>query len=275
MKFRTSFLLTTLGLTAVLGLSNCKKESPAPEAIQELNHTTPGIISRSGDRIDEIVNGLAQEDYSFSFDQPYSSVGITRTSYGADSYLAYADPQDVICPEPFRFKQKKVAIWKRPNFIIPTCPDMTIDIWKLEQVKNLATKANPRQFEGLKSIAFVDGKGGFLATEKFTEQFKTMKLDQIDEITKDLDGEKYLLLNTPGDFRGGFTRSFYGYANLNDYVFRPLRRNLKDILKPTLKGCFDPLVLSIIKERLQKIDPAVYENLNVTTLDQNVGVLSY
>ena len=185
------------------------------------------------------------------------------------------DPQDVICPEPFRLKQKKIAIWKRPNFIVPTCPDMTIDIWKLEQVRDLARKADPRRFETLAIVKSVDGKGGFLATEKFTGQFAAMKLDKIDEITKDLDGAKYLLLNAPGDYRGGITRSFYGYANLNDWVFRPLRTNLKDLLKPTLKGCFDPIVLSILKERLQKLDPVVYENLNVTTIAQNVGVLSY
>jgi hypothetical protein len=274
MKLRTSFALTTLGLASVLALSNCKKETPA-NTFHESNETARGITRFSGDRIDAIVNGLAAEDYSFSFDQTYESAGITRTAYGADSYLGYVDPQDVICPEPFRLKQKKIAIWKRPNFIIPTCPDMAIDIWKLEQVRDLARKADPRQFEALTAIKSLDGKGGFLATEKFTSQFKTMSLDKIDEITKDLDGEKYLLLNAPGDYRGGATRSFYGYANLNEWVFRPLRTNLKDILKPTLKGCFDPIILSIIKERLQKIDPVVYENLNVTNLDQNVGVLSY
>ena len=273
MKLKTSFVLTTLGLATVLVLTNCKKEKTIATPF-ESNETARGISRFPGDRIDEIVSGLAAQDYSFSFDQPYPSAGITRNAYGADSYLAYVDPQDLICPEPFRLKQKKVAIWKRPNFIVPTCPDMTIDIWKLEQIKDIAVKANAREFEGLKSIAFLD-KGGVLATEKFTSQFRSMKLDKIDEVTGDLDGERYLMLNAPGDFSGGVTRSFYGYADLNKYVFGPLRTNLKDILKPTLKGCFDPIVLSELKARLQKIDPVVYKNLNVTTLDQNIGVLSY
>ena len=273
MKLRTSFALTTLGLASVLVLSNCKKETTAPN-FREPNETARGIASFTGDRIDEIVKGLASEDYSFSFNQTYPSSGITRTSYGADSYLGYVDPQDLICPEPFRLKQRKVAIWKRPNFIIPTCPDMTIDIWKLEQIRELAVKADPRQFEGLQTVKF-EGGGGFIASEKFTGQFRAMKLDRIDDVTSDLDGAKYLMLNAPGDYSGGVTRSFYGFADLNTNVFRPLRTNLKDLLKPTLKGCFDPIVLSALKERLQKIDPAVYRGLEVTKIAENVAVLGY
>ena len=273
MKFRTSFALTTLGLASVLVLSNCKKESVGG-SFREANQTARGLTPLSPDRIDEILNGLSEDNYSFSFDQTYPSAGISRTSYGTDNYVDYVDPQDLICPEPFRIRQKKIAIWKRPNFIVPTCPDMAIDIWKLEQIRDLARKADPRRFESLGIVKTMDGKGGFLATDKFTGQFTAMKLDRIDEITKDLDGEKYLLLNAPGDYSGGVTRSFYGYANLNDWVFRPLRTNLKDLLKPTLKGCFDPIILSIIKERLQKMDPVAYENLNVTAIDKSVGVLS-
>ena len=274
MKLRTSFALTTLGLASVLVLSNCKKESAIPD-IREANETARGITGFSADRIDEIMKGVATDDYSFSFNQTYPSAGISRTAYGAESYLGYVDPQDLICPEPFRFKQKKVAIWRRPNFIIPTCPDMTIDIWKLDQVRETIAKADPRQFEGLRAVKFEGGRGGFLATDKFTGQFRTMQLDKIDKVTKDLDGARYLMLNTPGDYSGGATRSFYGYADLNSIVFKPYRTNLKDILKPTLKGCFDPIVLSILKERLQRVDPAIYKGLEVTKLNETVGVLSY
>jgi hypothetical protein len=80
------------------------------------------------------------------------------------------------------------------------------------------------------------------------------------------------MLNDPKNPGSGATRSFYGYADLNEIVFRPYKKSLKDILKPTLKGCFDPETLKALKSQLQKIDPAYYSNLAITFLPENKSI---
>jgi hypothetical protein len=273
MKFRITFALAATGVAALLILSNCKKEQNVTPVQRVASSESSSNLTT--DRIDAIMKDLSTDSYSLSFDRPILSAGITRTAYGADNYLVFADPQDLICPDPIKFRQKLVPIWKMPIFVQPTCPDMSIDIYKLEKVKELLAKAAPLKYGRLREIKLSNG-GGLLAGEKFTNQYVNLKTDKIDAITKDLSGEKYLLFNPPGNVSGGFTRSFYGYADLNRIVFEPYKINLKDILKPTLKGCFDPEILAIIKERLQRIDPVAYKDLNVTPLPQNqsIGLLT-
>jgi hypothetical protein len=273
MKFRITLALAATGVAAMLTFSNCKKEQNVTPAEGFVNSENTSNLTT--DRIDAIMKDLSTDSYSLSFDRPILSAGITRTAYGADNYLVFADPQDLICPDPIKFRQRLVPIWKIPVIVQPTCPDMSIDIYKLEQVRELLVKAAPLKYGKLQEIKLSNG-GGLLATGKFTNQYANLKTDKIDAITKDLSSEKYLLFNAPGNFDGVFTRSFYGYADLNKIVFEPYRTNLKDILKPTLKGCFDPLVLSIIRDRLQRIDPALYKDLNVTTLpqDKSIGLLT-
>ena len=279
MKQTSSLALTAIMVAAVLTFSSCKKDLTtfgviSPET-RQLTSTTDYALT-SGDRINEIVKDMAYDSYSFSFEKPNYSAGITQTAYGADNYLAFVDPQDLICPDPIRYRFKRIPIWKRPVMIQPTCPDMAIDIIKLKEVKDLLVKADPAQFGDLRELQMLNG-GAFLVTKTFTSQYPTMQLDKIDGLTKDLNPESYLLLNNPGDFTGGFTRTFYGYADLNERVFKPRRTNLRDVLKPTLKGCFDPIILSIIRERLQRMDPVAFKELNVTPLgdDKTIGVLGF
>jgi hypothetical protein len=278
MNRSTLSALSALTIVAFVAFTNCKKETP-PEAvgvIQNRQETEiPGVIAPTTDRIDEIVKGLAVNNYSLHFSAAIPEAGITKTAYGADSYYAFADPQDLICPEPIRIKFKKVPVWRIPTYIPSTCPDMIIDINKLDQVRDLLLKADPVQYNGLKEVKFVDG-GGLVATSRFTGQYAKASLDKMDDLFSDLKPDSYVLMNGKSDLVGGFTRSFYGYADLNNLVFRPYRINLKDILKPRLKGCFDPIVLNTIRERLQKVDPVTFGSLNVTQLAQNknIGVLS-
>ena len=270
-------------LASALLFTSCKKDQKAEilGANTDQSGVGPSSSQRSfyaataPDRIDAIVKDLSLESYSLSFAKPIPEAGITKTAYGADNYLQFADPQNLICPEPIRLKYKAIPIWRRPNIIWPTCPDMIIDIYKLRQLKELLLKADYRQFGGLKEVALNAG-GGFLADKQFTAQFANMQFDKIDEITKDLSHDRFLMLNDPAKLGSGATRSFYGYADLNRIVFKPYRKNLKDLLKPTLKGCFDPIVLSTIKKRLQGLDPAYYSNLAVTPLaeNNNIAVLS-
>jgi len=274
MKFRITFALAATVVAAMLIFSNCKKGQDVIP-VQGIASSESSSNLTTADRIDAIMKDLSTDSYSLSFDKPIRSAGITRTAYGADNYLVFADPQDLICPDPIKFRQKLVPIWKMPIFVQPTCPDMSIDISRLERVRELLAKAAPVKYGKLQEIKLSNG-GGLLASEKFTNQYVNLKTDKIDAITKDLSSEKYLLFNPPGNVTGGFTRSFYGYADLNRILFEPYKINLKDILKPTLKGCFDPQILAIIKERLQRIDPVLYKDLNVTTLPQNqsIGLLT-
>jgi hypothetical protein len=279
MKQTSSLALTAITLAAVLTFSNCKKEQTAfgvtsPVTTQLTSQTDYALVT--GDRINEIMKDVAYDSYSFSFEKPNYSAGITQTAYGADNYLAFVDPQDLICPDPIKYRFKRIPIWKRPNIVLPTCPDMAIDVIKLKEVQELLMKADPAQFSDLHQLQTQNG-GAFLATKTFTSPYPTMQLDKIDGLTRDLNPESYLLLNNPGDFTGGFTRTFYGYADLNERVFKPRRTNLRDVLKPTLKGCFDPIILSIIRERLQRMDPVAFKELNVTPLgeDKSIGVLGF
>jgi hypothetical protein len=278
MKKTTSLSLTALSVVALLAFSNCKKEQTVAGTYSPTSTrlTTASGFTFTDDRIDAIVKDLSQDSYSLSFEKPNYGAGITRTAYGADNYLAYVDPQDLICPDPIRLKFKRIPIWKRPNFILPTCPDMIIDIIKWKEIREVLAKADPAQFGDLKNLDILGG-GAFFATEKFTSQYKTMQLDKIDRLTGDLNQESFLMLNQPGDFTGGFTRNFYGNADLNEIVLRPKRIDLKELFRPILKGCFDPRILSIIRERLQTMDPVAFKGLQVTPVmdDKNIAVLGF
>lgn len=274
--------VTLLALAVIITLASCSKnwQQPAQTAVGiPPSGTLASAVTAAirEDRIDSIMKGVSADNYSFSFDKTYSASGISRTAYGADNYLVFADPQDVICGEPLRYQIKKVPIYKRPNFVVPTCPDMSIDIWKLGQIQELLIKADPAQFRTAKQIRLADGKA-LLATEKFTSQYANLKSDKFDALSADLSPEKFILLGNADVANGGvFARNFHGWADLNAIFFQKYKLNLKDILKPTQKGCFDPLILKVIRERLVEQNAALYKNLTVTPLpqDKNIAVLSY
>ncbi len=268
-------LVITASLASALFITSCTKENPSEMMNASVNSQSADDATVAADRIDAIVKDLSLSSYSLSFSKPIPAGGITKTAYGADNYLAFADPQDLICGDPIRSKYKQIPIWKRPNIIWPTCPDMVLDLNKLTQIQDVLVKADYKQFGALKQIKFLSG-GGFLANSNFTNQFPAMKLDKVDDAIGGFSGEQFLILNAPGNYGTGATRSFYGYADLNKIVFQPYKKNLRDLLKPTLKGCYDPIVLSGIKEKLQGIDPSYYKSLTVTYLPENksIGILS-
>ena len=279
MKHKLTFTLAATSVVAMLTFTNCKKDLQTEPQMQEttVQANASNNAARTIDRVDQIMGDLSLDKYSLSFSNTAPTVGITRTAYGADNYLVFADPQDVICPEPIRYQIKKVPIYKRPNFIVPTCPDMSIDIIRLKELQDLIVKADPVQYKGLQQIQLLSG-GGMLATPKFASQFTNLKSDKVDGLTQGLSPEKFIMLGAPDIAKGGiFARNFYGWADLNSIIFKPYRTNLRDIIKPTLKGCFDPLILKTIRERLVAINPALYKSLTVTPLQQNaaIGVLSY
>ena len=277
MKHRISITLAATSVAAMLAFTSCKKDQPYDVANGDGNSNSQAYTGRTTaitapDRIDAIVKDLSLDSYSFSFSKPMPNAGITRTAYGADNYLVYADPQDLICPEPIRIRYKSIAIWKRPNFIQPTCPDMAIDVNKLTQVQDIIAKADPAQYGALKGIKISNG-GAALAGGQFIKSYSGLQLDKLDAMTKGFDPARYILLGAPDNIKGGaFTRSFYGYADLNALVFKPYKTNLGDLLKPTLKGCFDPLILKAIREQLIQINPEIYKGLTVTPLAQNKSI---
>ena len=274
MKTSLSLALSA-SLACALLFTNCTKDNMNPAESVNAENSSNAITGE--DRIDAIVKDLSIDSYSLSFTKTYPKFGITKTAYGAGSYLAYVDPQDVICGDPIRLKYKLIPIWRRPNIIWPTCPDMTPDIYKLGQIQELLMSANPRLYKTLKQVKFINQEGGFLGTDAFRQQFPAMKLDKIDDATANLSLDKFLMLNDPANLGSGATRSFYGYANLNDIVLRPYKKSLQDIFKPTLKGCFDPEILKALISRLQSIDPSYYKGLTLTALPENrgIGIMSF
>lgn len=225
----------------------------------------------SADRIDVILKDLSTANYSLSFENTNEAAGITRTQYGADNYLAFTDPQILKCPDFITKRYRAVPLWRIPKLIKPTCPDMVIDIAKLRELQKHLVQSDYKTFGALKEYGLSSG-GGFLADDKFTSQFARMQYDKIDDATQDLNPASFLLLNQPGVTTGGFTRNFYGHADLNNIVLKRYRKSLIDIFKPTLKGCFDPKILAIIRERLMKIDPSVHKNLAVVPFAENNNI---
>ncbi|MEO8765524.1 MAG: hypothetical protein ABI416_14595 [Ginsengibacter sp.] len=278
MKHRISISLAAASVAALLTFTSCKKDIPFNDA--GANGNSDVALSReaaitSPDRIDAIVKDLSLDSYSFSFNQAIPTAGITRTGYGADNYYVFADPQDLICPEPIRLRYKKIPLYKRPNFIVPTCPDMSIDIVRLKEIQQIMVKADPKQYGSLQQIRISNG-GAALASGQVIKNYSTMQLDKFDGLTKDLDPSRFVMLNATDNAKGGlFTRGTYGYADLYTLIFRPYKLTLKDIIKPTIKGCFDPLILKTIRERLVESNPAMYKSLTVTQLpqDKSIGML--
>jgi len=235
------------------------------------------------ERLDDIVKDLSADSYSLSFDKTYPDYGITKTSYGAESIIAYADPEDVICGEPWRirFPKSSVPIFKIPQIVQPTCPIMIpLDI--ATRVEDVLTKADPVGFAGLKQLKLVDSKNVLLANEKFTGQFAALKPDMIDDsVLNGLDYNKFLLLEEPGNLSPGFTRNFYGTANIPDNATKTntitgANTNFVKIYRPVLIGCLDPKILALIKERAIVFKLTTPTAWQLTTLgqDSTIGVLS-
>jgi len=276
MKTSLSLALSA-SLTCALIFTNCTKENMNPG--ESVNAENSSNASTGEDRIDAIVKDLSADSYSLHFGKTYPESDITKSAYGAGSYLAFADPQDVICGEPIRLRYPKIPIWRRQAVMPwpPTCPDMTPDIYKLEQIQKELINADPKRYQTLKQVKFINQEGGFLGTTAYFKKFATLQLDKIDDATANLKLDKFLMLNDAADLGPGATRNFYGYADLNEIVFKPYKKTLKDILKPTLKGCFDPETLKVLRSQLQKIDPAYYKSLTLTYLPENkqIGMLSF
>jgi hypothetical protein len=237
---------------------------------------TSFFISCKNQRLDNIVKDLANDSYSLSFDKTYPDYGITKTSYGAENYLVYADPQDVICPEPWRvrFPKTKIPVYGIPKIVQPTCPTMIpIDI--RDRLSALLAKADPAVFGGLKSIN-VDGGKVLLANEKFTAQYANLKPDMMDDsVLNNLDANKYLLLQAPENMYAGFSRGFYGNANLNELILTKSKIDFKKIFRPIYIGCFDPVIMTSLKDKLALINPQVYKSLQIHQLpeDGRIAVL--
>lgn len=271
---KTSFPLAAVaGIVCASLFVSCTKNDMKPAESVNAQNSSNGTTGE--DKIDAILSDLSTDSYSLSFTKTYRKSGITRKAYGTDNYLDFADPQDLICGDRIRVKYKQIPIWKRPNIIWPTCPDMVIDINKLTEIQQLIISADPKLYEGLQQVKFMNAEGGFLGTPEFTKQFPAMELDKIDDATSNLSLDRFLMLNNPSALGGGATRSFYGYADLNEIVFKPYKKSLKDILKPTLKGCFDPETLKSLRSQLQKVDREYYANLRITYLpeDKNIAIM--
>ena len=117
------------------------------------------------ERLDDIVKDLSNESYSLHFDKEYPDFGITKTSYGAENYLVYADPGDLICGDPIiqKFKRGGIPIFRNPKIIWPTCPDLVpIDIG--EKLKNIITKADAIKYAGLELVK-LSNNSAFLASK--------------------------------------------------------------------------------------------------------------
>jgi hypothetical protein len=231
-------------------------------------------------RLDTIIKDLAADSYSLSFDKTYPDYGITQTSYGAESMLAYAEPQDVICPEPWRkrFPGLKVPVYVIPKLVLPTCPTMIPPDIGIK-LSDLLAKADPAIFTGLKQIK-VDGVNVLLANDKFTAQYANLKTDMMDDsVLNNLDANKYLLLMESGNMYAGFTRGFYGNANLNDLsgitksepataAKAKVPFPFKKFFRPIYIGCFDPEILTSLKDKLVLINPQVYKALQINELPE-------
>lgn len=269
-------LALSASLACTFLFTNCTKEKMNPAESSSTENASSAIVTE--DRIDAIVKDLSVDSYSLHFNKTYPESGITKTAYGSNTYLAFADPQDVICGDPIRLRYPRVPIWRRPTVAPwpPTCPDMTPDIYKLGQIQEILMKANPKLYGTLKQVKFVNQEGGFLAADVFFKNFSALKTDKIDDATANLKLDKFLMLNDAANLGTGATRNFYGYADLNELVFKPYKKSLKDILKPTLKGCYDPETLKALISQLQKIDPSYYKSLTLTYLPENrqIGIMS-
>ncbi len=224
------------------------------------------------DTLDSITKDLGNDDrLSLSFDKAMPEAGMSKTSYGVESFLTYADPQDLICGEPFRIKYKAgIPIWRIPKIIQPTCPTM-IPFEKADLFKNVLASLDKNQFGALKEVKLANG-AALLGNDAYYRQYSAMKTDAFeDSALANLDGSKFLLLRSSEDMFKGANRDFYGTANLTGLVTAK-KINWKDILVPRLKGCFDPLILKQIKDQLVRINPDVYKNLAVRQIGQDSAI---
>src|SRR6476620_11208670 len=109
MRTPLSLALSTSIAFAFL-ITNCTKENMNPAESVNAENSASAFVP--GDRIDAIVSDLSVDSYSLHFSKTYPKSGITKAAYGSDTYLAFADPQDVICGEPIRLKYPRVPIWR-------------------------------------------------------------------------------------------------------------------------------------------------------------------
>ncbi len=223
------------------------------------------------DTLDAITKDLEGSDQlSLSFEKAMPEAGLSKTSYGRESYLTYADPQDLICGEPFRIRYKSgIPVWRIPKMIVPTCPTM-IPFEKINLFKGVLAALDKNQFGALKEVKLQNG-AALLGSEAFYRPYSALRTDAFDDSAlANIDGAKFLLLRSPNDMFTGATRDFYGTANLTGMLGEK-KINWKDIFVPTLKGCFDPEILKLIKDRLIRINPELYKGLDVRPLGQDAA----
>jgi len=229
------------------------------------------------DRLDDIVKDISADSYSLSFAKTNPDHGITKTSYGTESFIVYADPQDIICPEPWRirFPKSTVPVFRFPTMVRPiiTCPEF-VPIKFGDRVKKILTEADPQEFSGIRQIKLVDGENVLLANEKFTSQYASLKADMIDDsILNGLDYNKFLLLQDPGNLSPGFTRYFYGNASMS--ATSGTEKIDFGRFRPVLIGCLDSKTLTSIRDRFVAWKPEFNKwQLTKSQNDSTVAVLS-
>ncbi len=98
-------LALSASLVCALAFTNCTKEKLNPG--ESVNAENSSNASTGEDRIDAIVKDLSVDSYSLNFSKTYPKSGINKKHYGTDTYLAFADPGDLRCPEPIRSRYTK------------------------------------------------------------------------------------------------------------------------------------------------------------------------
>src|SRR4051812_9844101 len=101
---------------AALVFASCSKDNsfqPVPSNAAEGTTSTSTLTgstaaSATYDRIDVIMKDLSINSYSLNFDKAMPDYGITRTAYGIDNYLVFADPQVLKCPDPILYRYRRI-----------------------------------------------------------------------------------------------------------------------------------------------------------------------
>ncbi len=280
MKRTFSFPLAAAGLLLAVGLTNCKKEqNAAPQndfATGLSTSRTYATLSASNeDRIDSIVRNLEANSYSLSFDAPIPSAGITRTAYGADSYLVYAT-----APGSSRLTYQgipyKFPVYRIPKLSNGSCPAYGSMVVIAKQINELLQKADPLKYGGLQNVELTNGGAVLMGRQQAADLFN-VKTDRVEELLKGVDAKKYMLLNDPSAPSGLFIRNFYGSADLNETVLTPYSKSIKDIIKPRGIGCFNNEIMKVIKEKFEVANPSLSRGLTITPLaeNRNISVLSF
>lgn len=256
---------------AALSLFSCSKDQKTTEPSLPTSTTTAGARAAGTDELDAILKDLDPTTYLLTFNGLPANNYITKAAYGSFSDEGFCGTPPRPNPFPELYKIGYTSGIPFPKIWIKTCPTMIPFKDIAARAAALLQKVDAKTFADL-AVTEIGPNQQLLATKTFLTAASRLQPDAMDKALSGLDLKGFRLTLPEGTRYPGFTRGFYGIADITKTpeaagARLPIYVGLtwKDIISkrfPNVIGCFDEKILINIRDRFARLDKN-YANLNI------------